>query len=64
MVSIEKVEIEKYLDDIRPDLIVWVRSEPILIEVYVSHKIDQEKLIKIKNKKIAAIEIDLHKTNR
>ena len=64
LVSIEKVEIEKHLDDIRPDLIVWVRNEPILIEVYVSHKIDQEKLIKIKNKEIATIEIDLHKTNR
>ncbi|MEQ8555024.1 MAG: hypothetical protein RIC06_00025 [Cyclobacteriaceae bacterium] len=64
LVKVEKVEIEKYLDTIRPDLIIWVRDEPILIEIYVSHRVDEEKLIKIREKDIATIEIDLHKTSR
>lgn len=64
LISIEKVHIEKSINSIRPDLIIWVNEEPILVEIYVTHKVDEPKLQIIKDNDIAAIEIDLHSLNR
>lgn len=64
LVPLQKVEVEKGLDGFRPDVIIWVRGEPILVEIYVTHKVDQEKLKRIHQRSIATIEIDLHKEKR
>ncbi len=55
-----KVEVEYWFDDIRPDVLVYGQSgAPIMIEVYVTHKVDQEKHRKIEEKGIPTVEIDL-----
>ena len=64
LVSVERVELEKPMEDIKPDVIIWVNGDPILIEIYVSHKVDQEKIKKLEKKGIATLEIDLHNLER
>ena len=62
-VKFAHVESEKWLDDIVPDVIGYVaingKEVPIAIEILVTHKVDQEKLQKIKAKRLRTIEIDL-----
>lgn len=55
------VELEKRLDDIRPDIVAYQGSIPYLIEVAVTHFSDSEKVKYIRKKNIHAIEIDLSK---
>lgn len=58
-VSVDRVELEKKIGDIVPDIVVYVKEKILLIEIYVTHKIDSEKLDKIKNNNMSVIEIDL-----
>ena len=51
-----------------PDITAWIQTTPnlflpIFIEIYVTHKTDEEKLSLIKRAGIPAIEIDLSKSN-
>lgn len=55
------VELEKRLDDIRPDIVAYQNSVPYLIEVAVTHFSDNEKIKLIRSKSIPAIEINLSK---
>jgi len=64
LVTLEDVKIEIYQEGIKPDLLVWVNGEPVMVEIYVTHKVDPDKLKRIKKKEIPAIEIDLHTINR
>jgi hypothetical protein len=41
------------------DIVGFVNKIPLYIEIYYSHKVDDEKIEKIKNKNISMIEIDL-----
>lgn len=60
MKSFSRVELEKKLADIRPDIIAYTSSQiPILIEVAVTHFSDAQKKEKIRNLGLFAIEIDL-----
>lgn len=59
----ELVELEKTLDDIRPDIIAYQNSIPFLIEVAVTHFSNSEKIKRIREKNIHAIEIDLSKVD-
>ena len=63
-ISIDDVELEKRFDDIIPDIVVDSGDEHFYIEIYVTHPIDDEKLKKLKEKKISTIEIDLSKEKR
>lgn len=63
-ISIDDVELEKRFDDIIPDIVVDSGDEHFFIEIYVTHPIDDEKLKKLKEKKISTIEIDLSKIKR
>ena len=63
-ISIDDVELEKRFDDIIPDIVVYSGDKYFFIEIYVSHPIDDEKLKKLKEKKISTIEIDLSKIKR
>lgn len=62
-VKFAHVELEKDLDDIVPDVIGYVaikgKEVPIAIEILVTHAVDQEKLERIKAKRLRTIEIDL-----
>lgn len=57
--SFERVELEKRLDQIRPDIIAYHGGVPLLIEVAVTHFADAEKKKWIREQSLAAIEIDL-----
>lgn len=60
-IDFNRVELEKQLDDIRPDFIGYQNETPYLIEIAVKHFSDAEKIKKIRAKNIHAIEIDLSK---
>lgn len=59
VISLSDVQEEYDMSNIRPDIIGYYNGKPLLIEVYVTHKIDDDKVLKIKDKGIAAIEINL-----
>lgn len=63
-IPVDRVELEKRFDDIIPDIVVDSGDEHFFIEIYVTHPIDDEKLKKLKEKKISTIEIDLSKEKR
>ena len=63
-ISIDDVKLENRFDDIIPDIVVDSGDEHFFIEIYVTHPIDDEKLKKLKEKKISTIEIDLSKEKR
>ena len=63
-------ETEHTINNIKiiPDITAWIQTTPnlflpIFIEIYVTHKTDEEKLSLIKKAEIPAIEIDLSKSN-
>lgn len=57
--SADKVELEKSLDDIIPDIFAVVKDRVFMVEILVSHAVDEKKLNKIKEHRISCIEIDL-----
>lgn len=63
-IPIESVVLEKKEGDIIPDLIVNYRGTKLLLEIYVTHKLDEEKIEYLSNKEISCIEIDLSKAPR
>lgn len=57
--KIQKIELEKKYNDIRPDILISINNKILAIEIYVTHKVDFEKIQKIKNDNLSMIEIDL-----
>ena len=53
-----KTEIEKDLGGIRPDIIIESSGHKLLIEVLVTHAVDDEKRNKIRDMGISCIEVD------
>lgn len=60
-IPIDKVILEKRCGDIIPDIVVYSGGKQLFIEIYVTHKIDDTKLEKIKTANISTIEINLSK---
>ncbi len=60
-VTVEDVEQEKNLVDIKPDLYTVYKDNPVAIEIFVSHPVDDVKFDKIQNHKLTTFEIDLSK---
>ncbi|MGX8679621.1 MAG: competence protein CoiA family protein [Sphaerochaetaceae bacterium] len=60
----DSVELETKTEDIIPDLIVYYKNQPLIIEIQVTHAADDEKIEKIRLLGISAIEIDLSKEDR
>lgn len=58
-VSVESVESEKVLDDMRLDLYTEYNDKPIAIEIFVTHPIDDIKFNKIQKHKLTTFEINL-----
>lgn len=59
-ISITDVKLEKMIGEIIPDIIATASGNPFIIEIYVTHKVDDAKKEKIRTLNIPAIEIDLH----
>jgi hypothetical protein len=59
----DRVELEKRLGDIRPDIIAYQGGVPFLIEVAVTNFSGKGKIDLIRAKSLAAIEIDLSKVS-
>ena len=55
----DKVELEKSLGNIIPDIFVTVKGRPFMVEILVTHAVDEDKLDKIKEHRISCVEIDL-----
>jgi hypothetical protein len=62
--AIEKVDLEKRLGDIVPDVTVYIAGRPILIEVVVTHGIDERKRKAIRELGISTLVIDLSDETR
>lgn len=58
-INVEKLEQEKNLGDIKPDLYTEINGKPIAVEIYVSHPVDDAKFLKIQNHKLTTFEINL-----
>ncbi len=63
-VTIDSLKIETKIDTLIPDLIATVNGRDLLIEIFVTHAIDEEKTAKIEQLGISTIEIDLSKAPR
>lgn len=63
-IEIDRVELEQRFDGIVPDVVVYTKNKYFYIEIFVTHRVDEEKLAKLKKLNISTIEIDLSKINR
>lgn len=63
-ITIDKVELEKRFDNVVPDIVVYSHGKSLFIEIFVTHKIDDNKHSKLREKNISTIEIDLSKIDR
>lgn len=58
--KIDKTELEKKISDFIPDIILYIGNSIVLVEIYVTHAVDENKLRKIEEAKdYYVIEIDL-----
>lgn len=57
--EIDSVRVEKKVGNIIPDLILEIGQRKLLVEVFVTNRVNNDKLKKIKELGISAIEIDL-----
>ena len=60
-IDIEKVELEQRFGNVIPDVVIYTGGKKFLVEIYVTHPIDNNKLQKLKEANISTIEIDLSK---
>ena len=58
-VTVDSVEQEKNMGDIKPDLYAEYNGKPVAIEIFVSHAIDDEKFAKIQHHRLTTFEINL-----
>lgn len=63
-VNVSEVILEKKINDIIPDILLITDIGEIIVEIFVTHEIDDEKKKKIKRLDIPTIEIDLSKFDR
>lgn len=60
LLEFDRSELEYRIDDIVPDIIVYKNNASLMIEIAVTHFIDEEKKEKIKRLGISTIEINLN----
>lgn len=63
-IEFDEVKLEYRMDKIIPDVLIYVKGKPLLIEITVTHKTNSEKVAKIKNAGISCLEINLSKIKR
>jgi len=57
--SFDRAEVERALPGMRPDVVVHKGNRPLLVEFKVTHACGYEKIARIREQELAAIEIDL-----
>lgn len=55
----DEVKLEIYYDGVIPDVLVYVKGKPLMIEITVTHKTNKEKIQKVKEQGISILEVDL-----
>lgn len=60
LLEFDKIELEHKIGDIVPDIIIYKNNTPLMIEMAVTHFIDEEKKAKIKRLGLSTIEINLN----
>lgn len=63
-INYDTVMLEYKLNNIIADLVVLKNNKPLIIEIFVTHKIDDIKFNKIKELNLSTLEIDLSKLDR
>ena len=63
-ISIDDVKLEQRYGDIIPDIVVFSGGKEFFVEIFVTHRIDDEKLEKLQKAAISTIEIDLSKQSK
>lgn len=63
-IEIDHVELEQQFGDIIPDVVVYVKDRFFFVEVFVTHRVTDAKLAKLKSANSSTIEIDLSKIER
>jgi len=58
-IELEKVALEERLGSIIPDVLVESRGKKLIVEIFVTHKVDEEKQLTVQQMGISALEIDL-----
>ena len=58
-IEAESVELEKHLEDFTPDAVFATKRGELLVEIFVSHKVDSDKRQKARKYGAAMLEIDL-----
>lgn len=64
LINVSEVVLEKKIDNIIPDILLETNIGKILVEIFVTHEIDDDKKKKIKRLDIPTIEINLNKVDR
>ena len=63
--QVERVELEQSEGDIIPDIIVYFRNGTrLFVEIYVTHKVDEAKEAKLREKGVSCLEVDLSSVER
>lgn len=63
-IRIDNVYLEKIVDDFIPDIILVCGQKRLLVEIAVTHFVDEIKMQKIRAARLAVIEVDLSKMSR
>ncbi len=61
MLDIDNVELEKHFGSIIPDVVISKGNKKLFVEIYVTHKVEGDKIAKIRDAGISTIEVDLSK---
>lgn len=60
----DSVELEKRYDKFIPDIVLHYKNRSLVVEIYVTHSVDDEKKEKIKASGVSAVEFDLSQMDR
>lgn len=58
-IHVDSVYLERRINDFIPDVIVESNGKKLLVEIYVTHKVDDAKLAKIQTSGLSCIEVNL-----
>lgn len=64
MLTVERVEVEASLNDIRPDLVLWKKERPLAVEIEVTHPVDEPKAQTYESMGVSALAINLRAVAR
>lgn len=61
---VEKVELERSVGAIVPDVLAWISGRKVAIEVRVTHAVDERKIERLRELGLSTVEIDLSRAAR